>query len=190
MKEKKNHIKKRRTKRTQNPKKVDGPIYIPDIPSEPVTDDHQKDHQKNHENLTGKQKRLKNLRPRPPWKKGQSGNPKGRLKGASLTELLRSFSGVAIKDIPALGSMAQRIGLGKDATVADLLVRTTALNAMKGNATAIREVWDRHDGKAEENISMKIAGEVRFPAHDLSDPEIKAALLVIAEKQAESVNKP
>ncbi len=82
----------------------------------------------------------KNRRRLPPvetrWKKGESGNPKGRPKKQdSLTSLLRE----EIKKI----CPADR----EKRTWKELIVGATLQLAMKGNAAALREVWDRLDGK-------------------------------------------
>src|ERR1035438_3558928 len=79
-------------------------------------------------------------RPLPPaakrWKKGTSGNPRGRPKKQDcLTNLLRE----EIKKI----CPADR----EKRTWKELVVRATLQLAMTGNATAVKEVWERMDGK-------------------------------------------
>jgi hypothetical protein len=79
-------------------------------------------------------------RPLPPaakrWKKGTSGNPRGRPKKQDcLTNLLREE---IQKTCPA--DREKR-------TWKELVVRATLQLAMKGNATALKEVWERMDGK-------------------------------------------
>lgn len=79
-------------------------------------------------------------RPLPPaekrWKKGVSGNPRGRPKKEDcLTSLLR-------EEIQKICS-ADR----ESRTWKQLVVRATLQLAMKGNATALKEVWERLDGK-------------------------------------------
>jgi hypothetical protein len=82
----------------------------------------------------------KNGRPLPPvetrWKKGTSGNPRGRPKKQDcLTQLLREEM--------------QRICPAdrEKRTWKELIVRATLQLAMKGNPTALKEVWERLDGK-------------------------------------------
>ena len=82
----------------------------------------------------------KNRRRLPPvetrWKKGESGNPKGRPKKQdSLTSLLKEEIN---KICPA--DREKR-------TWKELMVLATLQLAMKGNATALKEVWERLDGK-------------------------------------------
>ena len=83
---------------------------------------------------------VKNRRRLPPvetrWKKGVSGNPRGRPKKQdSLTSLLR-------EEIEKI-CPADR----EERTWKELVVRATLQLAMKGNATALKEVWERLDGK-------------------------------------------
>src|SRR5262245_37311436 len=68
--------------------------------------------------------------------KGQSGNPKGRPpKHECLTSLLKE----ELENI----SSADKEGR----TWKELIVLATLKLAMKGNAAALREVWERVDGK-------------------------------------------
>ena len=70
------------------------------------------------------------------WKKGQSGNPNGRPPNAScLTALLRE----------EIGRICPADKEGR--TWAELLVVATMRLALAGNSTALKEVWDRLDGK-------------------------------------------
>jgi hypothetical protein len=85
-------------------------------------------------------------RPLPPeehrWKKGQSGNPKGRPKKEdSLTSLLREEIGKPCPLDP------------QNRTWGQLLIRSTLQDAIKGNPAARKEVWDRADGKVPERQS-------------------------------------
>jgi hypothetical protein len=84
-------------------------------------------------------------RPLPPvekqWKKGVSGNPRGRpRKQDSLTTLLKDE---VEKSCPA--DKEHR-------TWGELIVRATLQQAMKGNPAALREVWDRLEGKLKQSL--------------------------------------
>jgi hypothetical protein len=74
-----------------------------------------------------------------PWKKGQSGNPKGRTpyKG-SLTELIRA----ALRQTHLCGK-----DLPDGLTAAHILAETMIQHAIKGQAPYMKEVMDRNDGK-------------------------------------------
>ena len=81
------------------------------------------------------------------WKKGVSGNPRGRpRKQDSLTSLL--------KDEIAKICPADR----EKRTWKELVVRATLQLAMKGNATALKEIWERLDGKVLQPEKVQLAG--------------------------------
>ncbi|MBI3896608.1 MAG: hypothetical protein HY313_11830 [Acidobacteria bacterium] len=91
-------------------------------------------------------------RPLPPvegrWKKGVSGNPHGRPKKQdSLTSLLR--------DEIAKICPADR----EKRTWKELIVRATLQLAMKGNSTALKEVWERLDGKILQTGKVQLGNE-------------------------------
>ena len=77
----------------------------------------------------------KNLRP--PWPKGQSGNPGGRPKHLSLTAALRD-----VAESAELGQL--KIPPGQ--TVKTVFARACFLHAIKGNAQFARLILDRLDG--------------------------------------------
>ena len=93
----------------------------------------------------------KKARPLPPaehrWQKGVSGNPRGRPKKEdSLTSLLKEE---IAKICPA--DREKR-------TWKKLIVRATLQLAMKGNATALKEVWERLDGKILQTEKLQLGG--------------------------------
>src|ERR1035437_6255677 len=81
------------------------------------------------------------------WKKGVSGNPHGRPKKRdSLTNLLKDEIGQICP--------ADR----EKRTWKQLIVRATLQLAMKGNATALKEVWERLDGKSLQSGELQLGG--------------------------------
>jgi hypothetical protein len=93
----------------------------------------------------------KNGRPLPPtetrWKKGTSGNPRGRPKKQDcLTQLLR-------EEIQKICPADREKRKWKE-----LIVRATLQLAMKGNATALKEVWERLDGKVLQTEKLQLGG--------------------------------
>ena len=85
------------------------------------------------------------------WKKGVSGNPRGRPKKQnSLTNLLRD----EIEKI----CPADR----EKRTWIQLVVLATLQLAMKGNAVALKEVWDRLDGKVLQRVGGADGKDVRI----------------------------
>ena len=80
-----------------------------------------------------------NLRP---WKTGQSGNPAGRPRNADcLTTLMRAEIEKIDPDDP------------EGRTWQEQIVLATIRLAIKGNSTALKEVWDRLDGKVAQAIT-------------------------------------
>lgn len=93
----------------------------------------------------------KKKQPLPPaehrWKKGVSGNPRGRPKKQdNLTSLL--------KDEIAKICPADR----EKRTWKELIVRATLQLALKGNATALKEIWERLDSKVLQPERLQLAG--------------------------------
>src|SRR3989338_1442442 len=99
----------------------------------------------------GDDKPRKHGRPLPPaetrWRKGVSGNPRGwPKKKDSLTSLLRE----EIKKICPADRQKR--------TWKELIVWATLQLAMKGNATALKEVWERLDGKILQTEKLQLGG--------------------------------
>jgi len=83
----------------------------------------------------------KNTEPRSPnlapmWRPGQSGNPGGRPKGASLTNRLRK----------ALDA--------NDGQLAEVVVKVLLREAAKGKYQHLREVLDRVEGKVVQRVEL------------------------------------
>jgi len=74
---------------------------------------------------------MANPNPKHKWKKGQSGNPNGRPKGITITELIR-----------------QKLPLEEVAEI-------TAEHIRKGNIQILKEFWDRIEGKVKEQIAVE-----------------------------------
>ena len=83
------------------------------------------------------------------WKKGQSGNPKGRpRKEDCLTSLLKEeIEEICPKD-------------KEKRTWKELIVLATMQLAMKGNATALKEIWERMDGKVRDKLELTGGAEL------------------------------
>jgi hypothetical protein len=94
----------------------------------------------------------KTKRPLPPaehrWKKGVSGNPRGRPKKQdSLTSLLKE----EIKKICPVDRQKRTWG--------ELMVLATLQLAMKGNPAALKEVWERLDGKVLQTGKLELGAD-------------------------------
>lgn len=82
------------------------------------------------------------------WKPGQSGNPKGRPKGAlSRKTIIKRFlscnSGVNDND-------------GKELTVAETIWMQQIRKALLGDKDAVRLLSDYHEGKATDNKKVDL----------------------------------
>jgi len=91
------------------------------------------------------------------FKKGQSGNPKGRPKGPSLTSVL-------LKQLKKRGPDGRR--------EIDHLIDAMINLAKKGNPAVINQIWDRIDGKLIQPLAdadgqplnpRRIVLEMKFP---------------------------
>ena len=79
-----------------------------------------------------------------PFQKGNSGNPKGRPKKADcLTSLMK-------EELAKIDPEDKH-----KRTHAELVVLATIRLARKGNAAALREVWERSDGKVKDRLEVK-----------------------------------
>lgn len=97
-------------------------------------------------------KRLKNLRP--PWKKGQLVNPKGRPKGQ------RDYKTIYRE---ALLKIANHKGMTEEELENEIL-KSGILKAKKGNYNFYRDLMDRLHGKPVENINQNHSGEITIKA--------------------------
>jgi hypothetical protein len=96
--------------------------------------------------------KLDNLKP---FEKGQSGNPKGRPKGAiSSKTILSRFLSLVEKGVknPVTGEF-------EDMTVAEVMNLSIIAKARKGDLSAYREILDRLEGKAQQSIDHTTGGE-------------------------------
>jgi hypothetical protein len=98
-----------------------------------------------------------------PFKKGQSGNPKGRAKGTenSKTRLLRLFSLMQKKKNPFTGDM-------EEFTILEQMDMAQAIKAIQeGDTKAYDSLMDRFEGKPQQEIIQE----------NISDNEIKVNIV-------------
>jgi hypothetical protein len=77
------------------------------------------------------------------WQPGQSGNPKGRPKGVTLSDALRRM-------------LAEQAPGKSEQTYAEAIARALCKEAAKGNVLAAKEVADRTEGKPKQAVDMNI----------------------------------
>jgi hypothetical protein len=105
---------------------------------------------------TGKTKRLKNLKP---FKKGQSGNLKGRPKGSkNLSKVLKECGNTEVSGIdPILKKKVKK-------TCNEWLCIKLYATGMKGNVQAAKLIFERQEGKVAENMNIKINDSAQMEA--------------------------
>lgn len=94
-----------------------------------------------------------------PFRKGQSGNPRGRPKNkTSLTALLR-------KEIHKICPEDRQ-----NRSYEELIVMATMRLAMQGNATALGLVWERMDGKLPLAVRESASGPIHLNVRYIDSP--------------------
>lgn len=84
------------------------------------------------------------------FKKGQSGNPKGRPK-ANLTSILKEE---VAKQLRAKGKSVEIDGV--KVSVAQALIKKLIGKALNGDMKAMQMLFDRNDGKCVETVQQQI----------------------------------
>lgn len=103
----------------------------------------------NNGQTAGRNNGIQNILPHR-WKKGQSGNMKGRPLGA------RSRATIVREWLECLASD------GEDGTISDQLVRKLILKANEGDTTAFKELFDSAYGKNTETQEIKQTGDLNL----------------------------
>jgi hypothetical protein len=84
-----------------------------------------------------------------PWRKGQSGNPKGRPVTRPITmRLVKMLEERLPEDI------RKKLGLPKKATWADAMIRRAVAEAVTGNIAAMNSIADRVEGSAPRRLEL------------------------------------
>lgn len=98
--------------------------------------------------MTPHERRLANLRP--PWKKGESGNPEGRKEGSrNRATIVREWLECEATD-------------GEGGTKADQITRAQIIKADAGDTIAFREIMDSAYGKNTEIQEIKQTGDLNI----------------------------
>ena len=87
-----------------------------------------------------------------PYKKGQSGNPKGRTPGFTMRPWTERYRKQGEELLPE--KIRLKLNLPEGATYADGAVRQLFNKAMMGDNSAIREIADRVEGHATQRTEI------------------------------------
>jgi hypothetical protein len=111
------------------------------------------------------------------FKPGQSGNPAGRPKSITLSEAIRL-------------QLAKTVSEGSDVTFAEAIAQVLCVAAVRGNVNAAREIADRTEGKAKQQVDVGLSifdWRELASRHGLSEQDvITEARLLINESAADS----
>jgi hypothetical protein len=108
--------------------------------------------------------------------KGVSGNPNGRPRLTKLTESLRRL-------------IAETNPHAHEETIAETIAQTLVTMALAGDLQAIKEVFDRAEGKAKISVDLEVFQDWRTEAqrYGLSERDVlNEARLLIAESDIDS----
>lgn len=130
-----------------------------------------------HKNKSGNQRGLNpnslaNLKRGRKWKRGESGNPKGRpSKGTCITSLIREML-----DEPVEGRFLLPADKNKGLTWRQVVARAILTGASVGNPALVKELLERLEGR----VTQPIEGGIEITdARNLSDEELA---VIAAEK--------
>ncbi len=115
------------------------------------------------------------------FKPGASGNPNGRPKLTILSEALRAQLACVAPD-------------ADERTYAEIIAEKLCTEATAGNVAAAREIADRTEGKARQQVDVDLSifdWRELARAHGLNEHDvIREAQRLIAESVADSGNAP
>ena len=105
--------------------------------------------------------------PPPAWKPGQSGNPKGRPKGKSVTNQLRKLLDEGLE--------------GKD--LADAMAKAAYKHAMKGDFRFWNAIVERIEGKVPDKLEADITQKTDLT--DLPDDDLRTIRDILARRASD-----
>jgi hypothetical protein len=89
--------------------------------------------------------RIENLRP--PWKPGESGNPRGRPRRRPLSDRYAAFA-----EMPLSEKRCSELGFAPGAKYGDAVAKTLYDSAINGRSSAAREIREGIEGRAAERL--------------------------------------
>lgn len=101
---------------------------------------------------------------RPAWKKGESGNPKGRPKGSknrsTIAKKWLEVNQEAFNDITGLKELLSQ---------EDLMTLAQIKKAREGDTNAYKSIMDSAFGSPVQQIDQTIIEQPLFPDHDVTE---------------------
>jgi hypothetical protein len=98
----------------------------------------------------------------PEWKKGVSGNPKGRpKKSITIPHLIRKYGQLKAK-AAALDLIKKYLDIPEEMNAMETAVARTIVGAMNGEAWAMHFIAERTEGKVAENAPTEEQEPVVF----------------------------
>ncbi len=89
------------------------------------------------------------------FKKGKSGNPKGRPKGSGLTDTMRRYFHLRADKFSMAKKKALKLGLDpKQYSVAEVLIASAIAEAIKGKDRHTKYLWERDEGAIKQHIGI------------------------------------
>ncbi len=128
-----------------------------------------------------------NLQPKPPWQKGVSGNPNGRPP-KTITEYLREYGSATkidatVKITKSDGKEYTKvIKLESKTTINELVGLTLIQAALAGDLGSQKELLDRTEGKAKQELKINSENTNYTPENKLDYSKLnKEQLLELRE---------
>lgn len=125
-------------------------------------------------------KRDKRENLRPPWTKGVSGNPSGRPKKTPYTDAHREVAELLVKELK----------VSKSDSVARVVAKAIAKQAVKGKLAFAKEIADRVEGTPRQRV--EVTGEngdpIKFHSTDI-DGKIAELLERIQSRKRDTTGK-
>lgn len=113
-----------------------------------------------------------------PFKPGQSGNPAGRPKGSkNLSTNLREMLEVEIDTLDPVKKIQVKKKIG------DVLNLKLIQSALQGNLSALKEIYDRIEGKAKEHVEIETPGDQKITVEF-----VETSIEELKERQKENAN--
>lgn len=106
----------------------------------------------------GKAKVMENLAP--PWKKGQSGNPKGRPKGRNITEHFKHILNAPVSYMPHVSSLLEKMDLDPlKYTVGEAVAYLSIVDVLEGDTRKLEILLNRVEGGITQVLEQTINGK-------------------------------